>query len=208
MSAPQDRRLSRRVPVITLSVVSAALVVAVFPRLAPTLVYDRAAILSGEVWRLFTGHWVHFSKSHLTYDLLAFGIAGWMVEAKGLRGYGWLCLIAPWTINLTLLALEPDLRYCGGLSGLATCVITFLALSGLRDPPPWRWLCALALTGIIAKIALEMTTGHLLLARADTVPFVPVSTSHLAGVLTALLFDYEIRNPLVSVLLFQFLPQK
>ena len=183
--------MSQRFPAITLSVVSAALVLAMFPRLAPTLVYDRSAVLNGELWRLFTGHWVHFSRSHLIYDLLAFGLAGWMVEAKGLPGYGWLCLIAPWTINATLLAFEPDMRCCGGLSGLAACVITFLALAGLREPPPWRGLCAIALAGIIAKIALEMATGHLLLAHADTIPFVPATTSHLAGVLTAVLFYFR-----------------
>ena len=41
---------------------------------ATLLEYDRAAILHGEVWRLVTGHFVHWSVGHLAWDLLAFAI--------------------------------------------------------------------------------------------------------------------------------------
>src|SRR4051812_25687175 len=38
------------------------------------LIYDRAAILHGELWRLWTGHLVHFSNSHLLLDASVCGI--------------------------------------------------------------------------------------------------------------------------------------
>jgi len=45
--------------------------------------YDRAALLRGEVWRLVTGHFVHWSLSHLVWDVLAFLILGAICEGGG-----------------------------------------------------------------------------------------------------------------------------
>ena len=101
---------------------------------------------------MFTGHWVHFSTSHLVYDLLALGIAGWIIEARGLPHFGWLCLLAPWLISAVLLLFEPQMKLFGGLSALATTAIVYLALFGLHDAAPWRWVCLAALLGIAGKI--------------------------------------------------------
>src|SRR5580692_5128194 len=130
MDTSQFQSLGRRLPVVTMLVVGGALLVAVFPGWASWLVYDRAAICSGEIWRMFTGHWIHFSSSHLVYDLLALGVAGWIIEAKGLPHFAPLCLIAPWLISAALLVLEPHLEVFGGLSALATTAIVYLTLFG------------------------------------------------------------------------------
>ena len=146
---------------VTLLMVVAALVVAAFPAWSGGLIYDRQAILRGECWRLFTGHWVHFSRSHLVYDTLALALAGGMLEARRTPGFGCLCLLAPWIINLMLLACVPDLRQCGGLSGLATCALVYLAVEGLGEASGWRWACWLTLAAVAGKIFWEMETGHL-----------------------------------------------
>src|SRR5580698_8778088 len=91
----KSKSLTLRMPIMTMLAVGAAFVVAAVPEWSEWLVYDRRAILSGQIWRLFTGHWVHFSTSHLVYDSLALGIAGWMIETQKLRNFGWLCLLAP-----------------------------------------------------------------------------------------------------------------
>ena len=37
---------------------------------AAVLRYERAAVLSGEAWRLLTGHLVHADRSHLLWNVL------------------------------------------------------------------------------------------------------------------------------------------
>ena len=188
MDASQPQGLIRRVPVITLLLVGGGVVTALFPGWSAWLVYDRPAILSGEIWRIFTGHWVHFSTSHLVCDLLALGVAGWIIETQKLPHFGWLCLLAPWLISAALLLFEPQMKLFGGLSALATTAIVYLALCGLHDAAPWRWICLAALLGFAGKIIFEMTTGRMMFATTGEVPMTVSVTSHIAGAVIALLF--------------------
>jgi rhomboid family GlyGly-CTERM serine protease len=162
-----------------------ALVAYVLPGLGSQMVYDRAAILSGEVWRLLTGNWVHFSPSHLLYDLLALGIAGWLIERRGYPSFGLLCLLSALGIGTVLLAGRPEVQSYGGLSGVATGAIVYLALRGLEEAPPWRWICIAALVLTVGKVLLESMTGRFIIAAAGSVPFVPLPLSHVVGGLTA-----------------------
>ena len=188
MDTSKPQGLVRRLPVITLLLVGSGVVIALFPGWSSWLIYDRSAILSGEVWRMFTGHWVHFSTSHLIYDLLALGIAGWIIETQKLPHFGWLCLLAPWLISAVLLWFEPQMKLFGGLSALATTAIVYLALFGLHDAAPWRWVCLATLLGIAGKIIFETTTGRMIFVTTDNVPVAVSVASHISGVLIALLF--------------------
>ncbi len=188
MDAPKPQSLARRLPVITLLLVASALVIARFPGWSSCLIYDRSAILSGEIWRMFTGHWVHFSTSHMVYDLLALGIAGCIIEAKNLPLFGWLCLLAPWLISAVLLLFEPHMKLFGGLSALATTAIVYLALFGLHDAPSWRWVCLGALLGIAGKIIFEMSTGRMMFVTTGNVPVTVSVAGHISGAMIALLF--------------------
>jgi rhomboid family GlyGly-CTERM serine protease len=178
--------LGRRIPFLTLLLIGGAVAAALFPRCAPWLVYDRTAILSGEVWRMFTGHWVHFSLRHLVYDVAPLGLAGWIIETRGLRGFGWFCALAPWAISAALLVFEPQMRFCGGLSGLATGALVFLALGGLSDPPPWRRVCGAVLLALAGKTLFELAAGRTVLDTLAGLPVVVSVTSHIAGAATAL----------------------
>ena len=42
--------------------------------------YDREKILDGELWRMFTGHLVHWNGSHLIWDLLVFVACGGLLD--------------------------------------------------------------------------------------------------------------------------------
>ena len=119
-------------PVVTLDVVLLAAAVAGFGAgAASALVYDRNRIISGELWRLITGNWVHFSKTHFAYDVLAFGIAGSWIELRGHRGFGLFCLLSAALVGLTVFLARPDLEIFGGLSGLATGATVLLCLHGV-----------------------------------------------------------------------------
>ncbi|RMF83648.1 MAG: rhombosortase, partial [Nitrospinota bacterium] len=154
--------------------VLSGLLVYLIPGLAPLMVYDRTAILSGEVWRLITGHWVHFSFSHLFYDLLAFGLAGWLTEYRGYPYFGLVITLSTLGISGALLIMEPEVTRYGGLSGVATAVLVYLTLEGLLEPPPWRGMCITVLALTVGKILLESITEQPLLASVDRIPFVPI----------------------------------
>jgi rhomboid family GlyGly-CTERM serine protease len=179
--------LVRRLPPITLLLVAAAVTIALVPSSSSCLVYDRSAILSGEVWRMFTGHWIHFSTSHLVYDSVALGIAGWIIETQKLPNFGWLCLLVPWIISGVLLAIEPQMQWFGGLSALATTAVVYLALFGLGSRGPWRWACLATLLGIVGKIIFECTSGGMIFVTTVNNSVAVSAASHIAGVLIAVL---------------------
>lgn len=186
MGTRAPEAVGRRVPVVTGLVVAGALGAYAAPDLASWLIYDRGAILSGEVWRLVTGSWVHFSRSHLLYDLVAFGIAGAVIERRGYARFALLCALSALSIGLALLALVPDLAYYGGLSGVAFGALVYLALHALREEGPGRWLAAAVLGLAAGKVLLEATTGRFAVVAPGAAPFVPAPLAHLAGAAAAL----------------------
>ena len=107
-------------PTLTLGSAGIALLIATMPTLSPILIYDRTAILHGELWRLWTSHLVHFSASHLLLNVGALALAGSLVEMRSEDPRLVLFLGMPLVISLALLILEPDMSRYGGLSGLAT----------------------------------------------------------------------------------------
>jgi rhomboid family GlyGly-CTERM serine protease len=171
------------VPIITLIVVALSVLVHALPS-TTLLAYNRQAILAGEWWRLATGHWVHFSAQHFLYDTAAFGILGWMIETRGEKNFAALCLISVFTISVSMLLFEPRLQICGGLSGLATATLVFLALNGLGEKGPWQWLCGTALIICVVKLSFELLTGKFLVLHTPA-SFSPAPSNHIAGALTA-----------------------
>lgn len=172
---------------------------AVLLRLVPdhtaSLVLDRAAVWLGEPWRLWTGHWVHFSGSHLLWNLTALLAAGaWLERARP----GWLLrhtFTAAPLISLGLLALEPAMGSYGGLSALATSVVTLLALEQLRVGRADRAFWIALLLFVSGKILLEAGESSALLARFDSADIRPSRFAHATGALMALgLWPFWRRN--------------
>jgi len=151
------------------------------------LIYDRAAIGDGELWRLVTGNFVHYSTAHFVYDVVALLIAGTLMEIQRLRSFAVLCLVSSALIGASLYLGKPEIIVFGGLSGIVTAAVTFLCLRGLDETGAWRWLCLAALACLVAKIGAEMALGSSFLFAAEPQDFVPVPESHLAGAVTALL---------------------
>ena len=184
----------RHVPLWTMVLVMGGLLVYVIPGGTSYLQYDRTAILAGEWWRVVTGNWVHFSASHLAYNLVALGLVGWMTERSGYPHFGLLMMLSALGIGLALLAAQPDMHFYGGLSGIATAVVVYYALWGLLEGGLWRWICGTVLLVSAGKIILETVSGKTLLAAAGSVPFVPVPLSHLTGGLVACVAWFSMRE--------------
>ena len=174
-------------PLFATAITGTALLVFLVPSLSCCLIYDRVKIAQGEVWRLFTGNLVHFSSSHLFFNLLVFGVVGWAISNRGYPGFRVFCVLSAGLIGTTLYALRPDLAQYGGLSGVACGAVVYLALYGLAETGAWKILCAGALLLTACKILLEYRLGHFLFANSTHPAFVPVPLSHAVGSLTAVM---------------------
>ena len=91
----------RQPPPLVLLVVLSSLVIQFFPDWRSTLLYDRAAIAHGELWRIWTGHLVHFGWAHLFVDAGLLLIVGWIAENQH-----------PWFMRLGLGLLPAFISGC------------------------------------------------------------------------------------------------
>lgn len=87
---------------------------------AAGLAWERAAILHGDLWRLWSGHLVHFSPGHAAADALGLVAMGLVAEPlTGSRRFALVLGGGALLISLGLLALAPGLLEYRGASGLA-----------------------------------------------------------------------------------------
>lgn len=171
--------------ILTLFVSSFAVIAYGFPRFSAVLVYDRQAVLNGELWRLATAPLVHFSASHIFWDLLVFGAAGFAIHASGFRRFWMVCGFAALLPGLVFFVASPEIERYGGLSGLATGAVAYFCLCNVFNTRKNRyiWLSILLFMGI--KIMIEATTGASLFVQTGGVPFRVLPSVHLIAFLGA-----------------------
>jgi rhomboid family GlyGly-CTERM serine protease len=170
----------------TLAIAAAASLALVWPRLASALIYKRTEILAGQVWRLWTGHLVHYGPRHLGLDLAVFLVAGAWLEWIAPRLARWFYVLAPPAISALLLWGDPALDRYAGLSGVATGLLVLLALVQLRrrtGEPRWFWFGVLLLVAV--KIIIETALRAPLFAQFDASVRV-VALAHAGGIGCAL----------------------
>ena len=169
-------------PRVTLAIVAAALAVHVIPALPAALVYDRSAVLEGQIWRLASAHFVHLSSSHLVLNLLVVAIAGCLIERERMPGYAELVALSAITIGVGVLLFAPVVSLYAGSSGIACALLVYLALDGLWLEPERRWLCLATLASVALKIVWEVRLEHPLFAMESAAqPFRPSPIAHLLG---------------------------
>jgi rhomboid family GlyGly-CTERM serine protease len=156
-----------------------------FPRLSDLLVYDRQAILSGELWRLLTAPFVHFSPSHIFWDVLVFGAAGFAIEAAGYRGFWLICTFATIIPSLVFLLTSPELEFYGGLSGLAIGAVAYFCLCNVLKRKKNRVIWVFILVGMGAKIVAETAMGFPLFVQTGSIAFRLLPSVHIIGYLGA-----------------------
>lgn len=91
--------------------------------------YQRSAILQGELWRLVTGHLVHYSTRHLVSNLLAFiALASWLEIRIGWRNCMKFLLGSMLFISAALWLLVPEMEVYAGISGINYALLGVLLL--------------------------------------------------------------------------------
>ena len=157
-------------------------------------IYDRSLILTGQVWRCWTGHSVHFGANHFLWDMTVFLPAGCWLERLWPRRTRWFYLVCPLLISAAILALEPALDLYAGISGVATGALVLLAGLQLRrrpSEPAWIWMAVLGL--VAAKIAFELVgRTPFLIELPLSVRVVPLA--HISGLACGLVFQLDGRG--------------
>jgi len=150
-------------------------------------VYDRAAIVRGEWWRLFTGHWVHSDRTHAGWDISALLLLGIVFEE---RLQWWLpiaLLVGTVGVDVWLWWGDQTLDYYCGLSGILNSLLLVGLLQLWRDIR--HPLVALTVMGAAVKILVEINYGQALLTQTAW-PSVP--TVHAVGFLCGLVYVLRI----------------
>ncbi|ACB74088.1 Rhomboid family protein [Opitutus terrae PB90-1] len=170
---------------MTVAFALAALTLRFWPGAEAALGYERAQIAAAQYWRLWTAHLVHFSWSHLFWNLLVFVPAGLWAERLLPDRLRLLLLLGPALIGVALYGLDPGLARYAGLSGVVAGVVAFLALVQLRRGTSDRWFWRSVLLLLVAKIGLEFALSEPLFARFAETGVRAVPLAHAAGVLGA-----------------------
>ena len=178
---PSDQPKLSLLPWFTLGACALAVGAWFWPGAFDELVYDRSKILGGQLWRIVTGHWVHFSGSHLFWNLTVLLPAGIWLERRDPCALRWTLLLSPLAISLALLAFDPSLAIYAGISGVASGVLVALAVNGLRTQPAARlwWLAVLG--SFVLKIAIEASGGHPINPELANQGIHSVPLAHLVG---------------------------
>ncbi|HEY0945098.1 MAG TPA: rhombosortase [Opitutaceae bacterium] len=166
----------------------AALGIQLIPGAREALIYHRGAIAAGDVWRLWTGHLVHFGWPHLVADTGLLLILGWLLGRAHRHFSALAFLLMPLFISGVLYGFDRGMIRYAGLSAVDFGLLVYLALQGWqRKWTDWFWPAVLAI--YIGEVVFETVQGG---RGGGMIPFddpgVTVATSaHVAGAVYAVL---------------------
>ena len=147
-----------RLPWLVASVALAAGVIQVMPGLRSTLLYDRFAVSQGQVWRLWTGHLVHFGWPHFLVDTGLLLIVGWFAERRYPLFTRWALALMPAFILGCLYCLDPAMLRYGGLSAVNLGLLLYVAAQGWqRNWTDWFWPAVIA--AYVGELVFEYYRG-------------------------------------------------
>ena len=140
--------------------------------------YERAAIGSGEVWRLASGHFAHLSTSHLVMNAVGLVLV-WLLVGHTATWRQWVLVLVATIlgIDVAFWVLEPQLEWYVGLSGVLHGLLVF---GLLRDFRIGKLENTLLLAAILAKLGYEQLIGPLP-GSTETAQGPVVVNAHLYG---------------------------
>ncbi len=120
-------------------------------------VYQHQLISQGELWRAFTGHFLHTNGIHLLLNLAAL-ILLWALHGNfyTLKNYSLLFITSALICSTGLFYLSPEISQYVGLSGVLHGIFIFGALMDIRHKDKTGYLLFI---GVWLKIAHEQFYG-------------------------------------------------
>jgi rhomboid family GlyGly-CTERM serine protease len=145
----------KRLPWTYLTLVAVAALLVAVPSFRTPFVYDRHAIAHGELWRMWTGHIVHFGWPHGLADGSLFVVIGWVLHRSQRRFSYWSLIILPAIVSLSLFWFDPEMNIYGGLSGVNVGLLVYLACRGWqKNWYDWFWPAVLGIH--VVELFLEV----------------------------------------------------
>ena len=143
--------------------------------------------LAASWWRLMSCHLTHWSFDQLFWDVLAFGVLGYLCEQTGRLRLLAMLLLSSFAVSASVLLLHPELTSYRGLSGVDSALFAYLACyiaeSGYRNSDrTWLLGGVAAWLVFVGKVAFELCTGQTLFVEAAG-DFQSLPISHVAGAL-------------------------
>lgn len=149
------------------------------PGAAEALQFDRTAIADGQFWRLFTGHFTHWSADHLIWDTLVFAALACVYERRDRRGMGLTLIGSAIAISAGVWQFDPRLEIYRGLSGIDSALFVGLMCNLARGGGRSAKVAG-GMIGLFAvKLLVEISSGEALFVNAAG--FVPVPSAHMVG---------------------------
>jgi len=175
-----------RFPVLTLLLVTGSLLIFLLPGVSDYFLYKRDQILTGELWRLVTGAGVHFSWSHLGYNIAIMLIAGWLLERENRANFVWLVLTTSIISGLYFLLFCPEMKVYGGLSAVVSAVVVYLCLVNIIKIPEAKWLWITILIMFTAKVIYEGVMQQTFFVSYSSLNIRVVPSAHIVGAIVAI----------------------
>ena len=161
-----------------------AIVPFVFPGLGNFFEFQFADISLSNAHGVVSCNWLHWSASHLFWDLLMFYIVGRLCELSDRKAFIAVLLLSAPFIPLAIQIACPELGSYRGLSGIDTALFALLGTCRLRESILKNdyqgvMVYGLLLAAMFLKILYETITHDVLFADKST--FTPVALAHLTG---------------------------
>ena len=181
-----DLTQRRRLPLLTLCGAAAAVLAWLIPSLSEAFEFQRGAVATGQLWRLLSCHFAHWSADHLAWDLLGFVILGVICENRGRRAMLLTVAVSAVAIPVGVWLLLPEMTAYRGLSGIDSALfglaVALLAREGWRRKDKLSLVTVgLAAFGFVAKLGYEILDGSAFFVNSQHADMVPVPLAHLIG---------------------------
>jgi len=142
------------------------------------LEFDRQQVLTGEIWRIWTGHLVHTNSSHFALNIVAAIIIYFTfftrIKLGELLLYGFVFAAL---ISVTLLCIYPSLGWYNGLSGLLHALVAYFSVRLARDEDKIFWAGLIIVWVKVLVEAIRAHSGYESLVGDMTV----ITEAHLIG---------------------------
>jgi len=172
---------------INMSIVGAIVIFAVASNtLFPLLSLEHTLVERGELWRLFTGNFVHFGWAHTLMNLAAFFLCALaLLNSFPVRQLIGLILFCCLSVGLGVYYFSPEYGTYAGLSG---AIHGFIVAGLMRNKRHPNWLNAVLIALVFAKIIYEHQPGYQATQLQTLMPVPVAYDAHLYGAVAGLVY--------------------